>query len=624
MTLRFTPPIRLAFSLTLAATVPGAIAALQPIDEAPVARTVDMRCRIHPDTSTDCTTDVRLTILRPAGREMISRLDFRYLENDRLEIRDAAVIQPDGARVPLAASQIDTRTAPNPAAGLRRTRQTSLAYPGLRVGSTVVYTRIEHTSATPLTAEFHERLTFGPRPIRDDRYRVEFRADRPIMWRGEQMEDYRVEPSGDGRRLVIELRAPRYVNLVNEADSVLRRIPRIEIASSLSAQDHFGPYAARYDAILSAPLPPAAAAAVAEARMRPEPERVAALLRHIDTHYRYLGDWRASERGYVPFELEKIEANGYGDCKDLAILLAAMLNASGIAARPAWVSLGTYAPPLLIPGTRAPNHVVVRAVVDGRTWWLDPTSPTYLPGRTLPDLQDRWALVAEPGGRVREEHIAAEAPTVGADATLHSRIAPDGSARIDGRAALGGLPLLRLLAFDRDQGASVGDRRLCTRWFNEPVRCDIERPRTDSIWSGPYAVRATGEDRNVLERVSGKSVYDGGKLRAQWEYYADYRQSRGAGDLYLSDATITEVAVRLDGVRPARPLGACAAHSPWFDLDVTPESRAEGLAFRYRFAQKVRWLGHDDLAGDAFGRFLDDARRCTDALRQTVTVGSSS
>ena len=48
---------------------------------------------------------------------------------------------------------------------------------------------------------------------------------------------------------------------------------------------------------------------------------------------RYMGDWRATDRGYVPFTLGEIEDRGYGDCKDLSVLLTAMLKASGITAQ---------------------------------------------------------------------------------------------------------------------------------------------------------------------------------------------------------------------------------------------------------------------------------------------------
>ncbi|WP_155649067.1 DUF3857 domain-containing protein, partial [Burkholderia cepacia] len=168
-----------------------------------------------------------LTILRPAGRAQLSRLDFDFRDNDRLEIKDAAVIQPDGRRVALSGRQIDTRTAPNPEAGFHRNKQTSVAFPGLVVGSTITYTLVEHIAATPNATEFHERAVFDPTPVRLDAYRATFTADRPILWRGEQLDAFRVDTSRQGKRLVVELKAPRFVNLINEDGTLVRRVPRI-------------------------------------------------------------------------------------------------------------------------------------------------------------------------------------------------------------------------------------------------------------------------------------------------------------------------------------------------------------------------------------------------------------
>ncbi|WP_218014740.1 hypothetical protein [Candidatus Regiella insecticola] len=62
---------------------------------------------------------------------------------------------------------------------------------------------------------------------------------------------------------------------------------------------------------------------------------------------------------------------------------------------------GFFAPTLLIPGIKAHNHAIVRAEVNGKTWWLDPTNPVFTPSRTMSDLQERWVL---------QETIPAETP----------------------------------------------------------------------------------------------------------------------------------------------------------------------------------------------------------------------
>ena len=73
-------------------------------------------------------------------------MDRSYAENDSLEVVRAEVIQPGEKPVALDAAQIDTRMAPNPEQGFLRQKQTSLAFPNLRVGSTIV---IRCASALP-------------------------------------------------------------------------------------------------------------------------------------------------------------------------------------------------------------------------------------------------------------------------------------------------------------------------------------------------------------------------------------------------------------------------------------------------------------------------------------------
>ena len=185
-------PILAAF---LAATSLPAAAALQPVSEAPLAGDVEFQCRFGQDNSTECLSTYRYTILTLSGRDLISRVDRSYAENDSLEVVRAEVIQPGEKPVALDAAQIDTRMAPNPEQGFLRQKQTSLAFPNLRVGSTIVYTLRERFAAVPHATQFHYVMEQAPRPVRQDRFHAEFRADRPMTWRAQAMEDFQVQAS---------------------------------------------------------------------------------------------------------------------------------------------------------------------------------------------------------------------------------------------------------------------------------------------------------------------------------------------------------------------------------------------------------------------------------------------
>lgn len=103
-------------------------------------------------------------------------------------------------------------------------------------------------------------------------------------------------------------------------------------------------------------------------------DRVRAALRFAQDEVRYLG-LELGEGSWRPNAPADVLARRFGDCKDKSVLVASLLGAMGFEAAPALVH--TYHGRSLtdwLPTTSAFDHVVVRAEVDGRVLWLDPTS----------------------------------------------------------------------------------------------------------------------------------------------------------------------------------------------------------------------------------------------------------
>jgi len=104
------------------------------------------------------------------------------------------------------------------------------------------------------------------------------------------------------------------------------------------------------------------------------PARAAAALQAVQEEVRYfsvlLGD--SSHRPAPP---QLSWERRFGDCKDKALLLSTVLARLGIDAVPALVSaarergIGDG-----LPAASQFDHVIVRAQIDGRTYWLDPTA----------------------------------------------------------------------------------------------------------------------------------------------------------------------------------------------------------------------------------------------------------
>lgn len=131
--------------------------------------------------------------------------------------------------------------------------------------------------------------------------------------------------------------------------------------------------------------------------------RAAAALKLVQDRVRYLF-LGMKQGGYVPAPADVTWTRLFADCKGKTVLLLALLHQLGVEAEPAFVST-TEGDGL---DTRLPmvgvfDHVIVRAVIGGKVYWLD---GTRLGDRDLDSLQVppfTWALpVQERGARLEK------------------------------------------------------------------------------------------------------------------------------------------------------------------------------------------------------------------------------
>ena len=109
---------------------------------------------------------------------------------------------------------------------------------------------------------------------------------------------------------------------------------------------------------------------------------------------RYVGI-EFGESGIVPRGPTETLKNGYGDCKDQAVLLVALLRAAGLPARVALVDAG-YGEDIdaSLPALNVFDHAIV--VVPGKdAIWIDPTSTRARAGEIPAQDQARYSLVVD-------------------------------------------------------------------------------------------------------------------------------------------------------------------------------------------------------------------------------------
>ncbi len=206
---------------------------------------------------------------------------------------------------------------------------------------------------------------------------------------------------------------------------------------------------------VAAPLSPALREEIdAIARRTSDPaERTMAVLRLVQGQVRYLGV-EIGAGTHAPGAPNAVWARRWGDCKEKSLLVVTMLRALGIDASPALVN--TDRGDALagdLPNANAFDHVITRARVDGRDWWLDATlapqqgtlgtvsPPDY--GQALVLDGQATALVkmpvATPARHAREVQIDVDSSAgIARPVTYDVRTTYHGSAADGMRRALGG------------------------------------------------------------------------------------------------------------------------------------------------------------------------------------------
>jgi hypothetical protein len=215
----------------------------------------------------------------------------------------------------------------------------------------------------------------------------------------------------------------------------------------------------------------AEAAAIAAASADPKVQAFAALrLVEDKTRYLFLG---MGDGGYKPAPADETWSRRFGDCKGKTVLLLALLRELKIEAEPVLVLAGpgpgADGLDQRVPAAAQFNHVLVRATIAGKAYWLDGTRSGDKGG--LDDLEPppfRWGLpVREAGGAL--EPID-QRPLTQANRELTLRL--DASAGLDKPAAA---TMTLLLRDDIARGLA--------RSIESTPRADLERGLKQSLSS---------------------------------------------------------------------------------------------------------------------------------------------
>ena len=336
---------------------------------------------------------------------------------------------------------------------------------GLRVGDIldVAYTT---TSRDPVTGGHFEQTIDLNLPAAVDR--VRYRASWPasLAVRSRAANDWtapNVRRVGDQSVMEINLQAVQPITVTEDVPARFQAARRIELTDYRDWSDIAVALKPLYDEARS--LTPTSPLQVEIERIRALSDdptvQAAAALQLVQDRIRYVALMMGAG-GLTPATADETWSRRFGDCKAKTALLLALLDGLGIAAEPASVStMSGDGMDQTLPRISAFDHILVRAVINGRTYWLDGTKTG---DRTLDQIAVppfHWAL-ALTGPQARLEALIVpplEVPTtetaivLDATAGLYVPAVIDGTMTVRGDAAavLGG-QLAMIPAAQKDEG----------------------------------------------------------------------------------------------------------------------------------------------------------------------------
>lgn len=252
---------------------------------------------------------------------------------------------------------------------------------------------------------------------------------------------------------------------------------------------HFAPLFARAATLSASSSLREEARRIAAAHPRPL-DRASAALRLVQQQVRYIFVG-LNGGNYTPATAEETWQRRYGDCKGKTALLLALLAELGIQAEPVLVSNSALDDGLdaRLPNPQLFDHVLVRARIDGATYWLDGTLPPVATPSLTPVAPYRWVLPVTAQGSTIENlpWRAAQTPDEITLYEMDARAGFDQPARITMTTILRGLAGLRqqvqlsgltqaqLLAGMRQQiGGSMWQAIEEARWrYDEQARASV-------------------------------------------------------------------------------------------------------------------------------------------------------
>ncbi|WP_169313699.1 tetratricopeptide repeat protein [Asticcacaulis biprosthecium] len=324
--------------------------------------------------------DIALKILTPQGLAFGRPTAYWNPQTDTVTIHKVHILRGDQVIDVLAQGQTFTtlRRESNLDRQMLDGNLTAvLQTEGLQVGDILTYSLTIHRKDPVLRGKSETLSSYNSATaIGRVTYRAVWDGGKPMRWKAtSDLSDIKVKKTAAGTELSLELKDYKSPEAQPRVPDRYKRFGQLQLTEFASWPDLSG---------MMAPLYTKASTLAPESPLRAEVDKIraayttpgeqaAAVLRLVEeqVRYVYIG---ANQGNYVPADADLTWQRRYGDCKGKTALLLALLRELGIESDAVLVSTkGGDGMNESLPLIELFDHVIVRAVVEGKTYWLDGT-----------------------------------------------------------------------------------------------------------------------------------------------------------------------------------------------------------------------------------------------------------
>lgn len=539
----------------------------------------------------------------------------------------SAFVKNDETRIAVDKKYIEHRSAGADNTGFNSKKVIVIAFPGIRTGSITELTIKKTRFKAIHQGHFSQIYTPGTFHSKKGRL-MTVRSAIPLQYSISGPKGYIAGASkknGNIYEYYFDLKKDIYLQIAPNSEPGLwfpeTFYPVINLTSFKSWADMTGVFSKKLHPIINSKLPARFVSFVEKAKSETGFERRAdVLVSQMIQELRYMGDWRNSNFYHMPRSFEEIDRTSFGDCKDLSLVLAAMLRTLGYKADLAVIERTEWPSYLQmpLPLTQFFNHMIVRAEDEnGKLYWLDPTNRTANAKGKWPDLADRPVIAMAPWATTPERTPALLPEDTQSHAIRTDEMSETGQVKTSLTMVYSGtiesemLPELRLRGDKKSSQFFISMLTGSNPYKDEQVDVKV----ADPYIAAPLTIKASAVVTRVPSRTTAGFSYT---LPAIFSTHANFSSEERELGVKIGDIETTGMKVHLTGIKLIGELPEkCEIDSRWIKGSVTYSQTDKGILIETSEVIKKNKFTNAELKSAEFKTLIQKIKNCH-SLRQLI------